>query len=355
MKVSIVIPTYNQGQYIRDCLDSIRKQTYHNLEVIIQDSDSHDDTQIICNEFCRLDPRFTYFREKDSGQSDAINRGLKRSNGEIWTWICSDDYYSETNAIGVLVNGFQSARIKDAAFIGVYGDAQYVSETGGLLGPYHQQHGPLFQKDFKLDWPLSQPSSFLLTENVKKVGGVDVALHLGMDLDLFLKLLTQDRKLHYVEQLVASVRVQSNSKSVLYRKKTATTALNILQKHFGGIGNPFKSAYVREFSAAQKLEWKETFKDQMVKLFPKLEAKISAYRQYNAAISAEIKAAGTSGKHSSTSYRIARQLFRIFKTCIPIIGWPFYLGVEFYLRAKYLTWSVSNTKTEISQKSKSYL
>src|SRR4051794_10116781 len=95
MKASIVIPTFNQGPFINECLLSILNQSYQNFEVIIQDSMSTDQTEEICQRFASKDARFLYFREKDTGQSDAINRGLARSTGEIWTWICSDDYYTD--------------------------------------------------------------------------------------------------------------------------------------------------------------------------------------------------------------------------------------------------------------------
>ena len=91
--LSIVVPTFNQGQYIADCLNSICNQSYENIEVIIQDSLSDDETESICTAAAIADSRVKYFREKDSGQSDAINRGLRRSSGAAWTWICSDDFY----------------------------------------------------------------------------------------------------------------------------------------------------------------------------------------------------------------------------------------------------------------------
>jgi|GEM_PF-2517815 len=254
MKVSIVVPTYNQGPYIRECLLSIQNQTHRDLEIIIQDSLSGDGTEQICREFVVADPRFQYFREKDSGQSDAINRGLARSTGELWTWLCSDDLYGSLEALNALVKGFAEAHKRDPNYAGVYGEAVFVHENGDYAGKYQHKTTDLFRQDFKLDWPLSQPSTLVLTDRVKKIKGVEASLYLGMDLDLFIRFLEGDRKLAYVPQWVASVRLQPNSKSLLFRKKTAENAIQIITKHFGDSGGPHASAYAREYGIASRQE-----------------------------------------------------------------------------------------------------
>src|SRR5208337_241637 len=104
MKVSIVVPTLNQGKYLTECLESIYTQTYRDMEVIIQDSLSNDGTEAVRNKYTQMDPRFRYCREEDSGQSDAINRGLAKSSGELCTWICSDDRYNNSLAVARLVD-----------------------------------------------------------------------------------------------------------------------------------------------------------------------------------------------------------------------------------------------------------
>lgn len=260
MKFSIVIPTYNQGPYIQDCLQSIRDQTYSDFEVFIQDSVSTDATEAICRDFVKKDPRFQYFREKDTGQSDAINRGLKRATGEFWSWICSDDLYSDPRAFETLLTTFKRAHSENKDVVGVFGDAQYISEKGKIVGPYHNRTTDLTREDFKLNWPLSQPATFLYRPYVDAVNGVDIDLHLGMDLDLFLKILQPPRKLVYVNQSVVSIRLQPDSKSVKYRKKTAANALAIVKKHFGDIGNPYDSAYATEYSVAKRLEVTQTIR-----------------------------------------------------------------------------------------------
>ena len=88
-RITIVTPTYNQGQFIEETIRSILLQNYPNLEYIIMDGGSTDDTVEIIKKY---EPWISYWvSEKDKGQSDAINKGSARATGEIFNWINSDD------------------------------------------------------------------------------------------------------------------------------------------------------------------------------------------------------------------------------------------------------------------------
>jgi len=282
MKVSIVIPTFNQGQFIRDCLLSIQNQTFKDFEVIIQDSLSDDGTEKICRDFVAADARFQYFREKDTGQSDAINRGLVHCTGEAWIWICSDDYYSNPRALEVLSKKLERTAKKDQRVVGVFGDAQYVSEQGQVVGPYCNRTRDLQREDFKRTWPVAQPSCLLFLSAVKEAGGVDASMYFGMDLDLYLKVLKDQRRFVYVPEMIVNIRLQPNSKSVKYRKQTAENALAIVEKHFGDIGNPAESAYLVEFNEAKLLEFRERIRTQYWYIYPLFKAvwKLQNYANY---------------------------------------------------------------------------
>jgi glycosyltransferase involved in cell wall biosynthesis len=228
--VSVVIPTYNQGNYIDACLNSIINQKYKNIEIIIQDSFSSDNTAKVCLDKTEIDYRIQYFCEKDKGQSDAINRGLRKSRGKYWTWLCSDDMLADPNAISILISALENNWNSDE-FVGAFGLAAYIDNAGKKIGPYFQLKKNVSFNDFYSQWPLSQPSCILKRDNVLEVGGVNEELNLGMDLDLFLKLLRNNKSLLFVDVDVALVRIQAESKSVKYKKQTALTALKILGQH----------------------------------------------------------------------------------------------------------------------------
>lgn len=90
--VSIVVPAYNMEHYISFCIDSLKKQTYQDFEVLLVDDGSMDSTLKICNKFHDLDPRFKVLHKSNGGLSDARNYGMKYATGRYITFIDSDDY-----------------------------------------------------------------------------------------------------------------------------------------------------------------------------------------------------------------------------------------------------------------------
>ena len=92
--ISVIVPVYNVEEYLEECLESIRKQTYQNIEVILVNDGSTDGSQAICEHFCQIDKRFRLINQKNQGQSVARNRGLKESLGEYIMFVDSDDVVS---------------------------------------------------------------------------------------------------------------------------------------------------------------------------------------------------------------------------------------------------------------------
>src|SRR5438128_2723095 len=115
--VSIVTPSFNQGIYIRATIESVLSQDYPNLEYWVIDAGSEDETLNVLKLY-NNDPRFHWISEPDNGQSDAINKGWSRCNGEILAWLGSDDLYCP-GTITSQVNYLRSHPSVDA----VYSDA----------------------------------------------------------------------------------------------------------------------------------------------------------------------------------------------------------------------------------------
>lgn len=96
MKVSVIIPVYNQKKYIKRCLDSVLEQTYENLEIIIVNDGSTDGSEQVCNDYERLDSRIRVIHKSNGGLSSARNAGIDVATGEYITFLDSDDYLSKT-------------------------------------------------------------------------------------------------------------------------------------------------------------------------------------------------------------------------------------------------------------------
>ena len=101
--ISVIIPVYNVGAYLEECLDSVKNQTYTDIEVILVNDGSIDNSQAICELYCEQDSRFHLINQKNQGQSAARNHGVNASIGELITFVDSDDVIS-TKYLEVLNN-----------------------------------------------------------------------------------------------------------------------------------------------------------------------------------------------------------------------------------------------------------
>ena len=93
--ISIIVPVYNVEEYLNECLDSIKRQTYKNIEVILVNDGSTDGSKEICEKYCKRDTRFRLMNQTNQGQSVARNRGMQETTGEFLTFVDSDDIIKE--------------------------------------------------------------------------------------------------------------------------------------------------------------------------------------------------------------------------------------------------------------------
>ena len=95
MKISVIIPVYNIEKYLSQCVESIISQTYEDLEIILIDDGSTDNSPQICNEFAKKDKRIIVIHKANGGAASARNTGLRRATGECLAFVDSDDYLEE--------------------------------------------------------------------------------------------------------------------------------------------------------------------------------------------------------------------------------------------------------------------
>jgi len=126
--VSIITPSFNGGKTISRAFDSILKQTYKNIEYIVMDNNSTDDTINIVEQyrmkFSDRGIKFSFYSEKDDGLYDAVNKGIKIATGDIIGYLCTDDEY-EKECFTIVVNAYREQR-----FDYVYGDLKIVNNNG---------------------------------------------------------------------------------------------------------------------------------------------------------------------------------------------------------------------------------
>lgn len=102
MKLSIITISYNQGKYIEECIKSVLDQKYKNLEHIVIDNMSNDNTHEILKKYTKIDKRFKYLRQNDKGPADALNKGFSIAKGNIFYFLNSDDYLIKNSLDNIL-------------------------------------------------------------------------------------------------------------------------------------------------------------------------------------------------------------------------------------------------------------
>jgi glycosyltransferase involved in cell wall biosynthesis len=179
--VSIVIPSYNQGRFLAETLDSVFAQDYRPLEVLVLDGASQDESVAVLR---RHDgrPGFWWKSEPDKGVVDAVNQGLARARGEVCGILSSDDCYTP----GAVRAGVEALGAEPARLV-VYADAEYMDAVGRTtgrtqVGPYSLEN-LLSRRTFIL-----QSSAFFLTRTAREVGGWRPAVSYVADNDLWLRL-----------------------------------------------------------------------------------------------------------------------------------------------------------------------
>jgi glycosyltransferase involved in cell wall biosynthesis len=227
-KISIITPSYNQGQFIEETIRSVLLQGYPNLEYIIIDGGSTDDTLDIIRKY---EPWIAHWRsEKDRGQSHAINKGWAKATGDILAWLNSDDLYA-TGSLAHVANFFRNE--VSAALI--YGDCNIIDGQGIFV-----KRCPA--EEFDLDnlicnkWFIPQQSTFLRRTVVEAVGGLREDLHLVMDWEYWLRIALRKNVIRYLPVQLASFRIWEQAKTSSYSERSALEKFMVLDHHFNKEG-----------------------------------------------------------------------------------------------------------------------
>jgi len=205
-KISIVTPSYNQGQFIEETIRSVLLQGYPNLEYVIIDGSSTDNSVEIIKEY---EPWLTYWvSEPDRGQSHAINKGFERAHGEILSWLNSDDFLLP-GALSHVVTAYR----ENPSAVAWVGGCHRIDPDWRILSTVIPRE---LDRDNMADWGRQgwffQPSCFFAVQAWHKVGSLDDNLHFAFDLDLWLKLATVGDFM-IIPKIISAATIHSGAKT----------------------------------------------------------------------------------------------------------------------------------------------
>lgn len=227
VKVTIITPSYNQGQFIEDTILSVINQTYKNIEYIILDACSNDETTEILNKY--KDKITKIICEKDRGQSDAINKGFRLANGELVAWINSDDILYP-NCVERIVNSY---KLDSKNSIYYNSKCNIIDKKNNIIGLINRK---IIDRNYLLKekYEVLQPGSFYSTEKVREVNYLDEKCHYCMDLDLWLKLLNLGDIVDINGDPIAAYREWELTKTSTGADKFYKNIYEVLRRHGAG-------------------------------------------------------------------------------------------------------------------------
>jgi glycosyltransferase involved in cell wall biosynthesis len=180
--ISVVVPSYNHGRFLRVNLDSIFCQSYPRLEVVVMDGGSTDSSVEIIESFAS---RLKFWRSgSDQGQADAVNEGMKHCTGDLVAWLNSDDYYWR-DSLWTVAQAYTAY-----PDYGLYvGNGLRYFQDQGRHAPFNRRHLALNRRALEegLDYVL-QPATFFSRTAWDSVGGLDPCLRYCMDWDLLIRI-----------------------------------------------------------------------------------------------------------------------------------------------------------------------
>ena len=206
LKISVIIPSYNQGKFLEETILSVLGQEYPLLELFIIDGGSKDNSVSIIKKY---EDRITgWLSEKDNGQSDAINKGFKMCTGEIVSWLGSDDLYTP----GTLFKINELFLTLPTTVGVIHGNSEIFNSDEIIRLDKGYEVWSIARQLAGMTFP--QPSSFIRKSALEQSGILNPSFHFGMDYDLFSRLImVSDFK--YIDIQFSRYRLHDESKSTI--------------------------------------------------------------------------------------------------------------------------------------------
>ncbi len=219
MKISVITPTLNHAEFIEDTIKSVLDQHYSEIDFFVVDGGSTDKTIEILEKY-----NIRYVSEKDFGQTNAINKGINNTQGEIVCWLNSDDLFN-SGTVKTVVDYFE----QNSDCMILYGDIEYIDRYGNFI---HNIEGETLTFQSLLNRPdiVRQPSTFWRRSLHNDIGLLDENFHIIMDFDFIFRSIKK-YKPHYIPVVLSKFRYFDLNKTNTSYKKQVYEFIFFLKKH----------------------------------------------------------------------------------------------------------------------------
>ncbi|MUU77881.1 glycosyltransferase family 2 protein [Winogradskyella endarachnes] len=219
MKVSIITATYNSQSTIKTCMDSVLSQSYKDIEYIVVDGGSKDETLNYIVEQASKHQNIIYSSEPDKGIYDALNKGIAKATGDIIGFVHSDDFLASSTIIQTIVDAFKTENVD-----GVYGNLHYVAleNTDKIIRNWISK--PFNSSMLKKGWMPAHPTLYLKKSLYDKNGIFDLSYKIAADYDFILRIFKQGHlKFYFLPKTIVKMRVGGASnrslKNIIQKSK----------------------------------------------------------------------------------------------------------------------------------------
>jgi len=227
-RLSVVMPSYNQAPFIARAVESVLRQGMKDLELIVMDGGSKDDTVSILSEFARKDSRVRFISEPDRGQAHAVNKGIAQTTGDVIGWLNSDDLYYP-GALSAVLQFLDNYPHIDV----VYGDGDHVDENERILRRHPTE--PWNKHRLEESVILSQPSTFFRRSVVAQCGVLDETLHFALDYEYWLRLSQKGMHFAYLPRVLSGTRMHDAAKTIDRRLAMHVEVNDMLKRRLGHV------------------------------------------------------------------------------------------------------------------------
>lgn len=212
MKVSIITVVFNGEKFLKDCIESVIAQDYKNIEYIVIDGGSTDETLSIIEKFR---PHIHYsISEKDQGMYDALNKGIRVASGDVIGILNADDMLVSLDVISTIVEEFELNKAD-----GVYGNLNYIDTTANKNIIRKWISKQFIEKDILYGWMPAHPTLYLKKELFSLYGDYSLNFGTAADYELIVRFLYSNKvKARFLDKLIVNMRVGGMSNSSLKQR-----------------------------------------------------------------------------------------------------------------------------------------